>query len=106
MYYIYVLRCDDNSLYTGITTNLAQRLKEHYYKLGKGAKYTRAHNVVSLELVWQTETRSLALKREAAFKKFKKIKKEAIINDPSLFDDVLYGCFSHEPLATYVAKID
>jgi len=102
MYYIYVLRCADNSLYTGITTNLTKRLKEHYYKLGAGAKYTRARQIVSLELVWQTETRSLALKREHAFKKLPKKKKEAIIHDPHLLADSLYACITHAPLLTYV----
>jgi len=103
MYYIYVLRCDDNSLYTGITTNLSKRLKEHYYKREQGAKYTRARTIVSVELVWETETRSLALKREYAFKMFRKTKKEAIIHDPSLFVDEEYTCVAHEALATYIA---
>lgn len=106
MYYIYVLRCADNSLYTGITNNLAKRMKEHYYKLDTGAKYTRAHDVVSLELVWQTQNRSLAAKREYAFKKLSKAKKERIIKDPALFFDATYVHIHHDTLEKIVASHD
>ena len=44
MYYVYMLRCTDNSLYTGITTDLERRMSEHFSKDKKCAKYTRRHN--------------------------------------------------------------
>ena len=43
MYYVYILECEDGTLYTGITTDLERRLEEH--KAGKGGAYTRAHKV-------------------------------------------------------------
>lgn len=43
MYYVYMLRCVDNSIYTGITTNVERRMKEHLERSNKCAKYTRTH---------------------------------------------------------------
>jgi putative endonuclease len=74
---VYILRCADNSLYTGITKDLSRRLEEH--NAGKGAKYTRAKGpcVVVLSRVGFSE--SSAKKEEARMKRLKKIEKEALI---------------------------
>ncbi len=82
MEYIYVVRCTDNSLYTGITKDFEKRFSEHFNKLKTSAKYTKSHQVVSLEALWQTETKSDALKLEARIKKLKKEKKEELIKYP------------------------
>lgn len=79
MYYIYVLRCTDQSLYTGITTDVQRRFKEHLHQ--KGAKYTKVHKVQKIEAIWQCESRSLALKLEYWLKTLTKEKKEKIIFD-------------------------
>lgn len=65
-WYVYMLRCGDGTLYTGITDDVQRRLEVH--RSGKGAKYTRGRGL--LELVWQEryETKSEALRREAAIK--------------------------------------
>lgn len=65
-WYLYILRCKDGSLYTGITTDVEKRLEAH--RSGKGAKYTRGR--APLELVYREEcgTHSDALKREFAIK--------------------------------------
>ena len=52
MYYIYVLRCEDNSLYTGIASDWKKRFEEHQSQGKKCAKYTRSHKVVSVEALW------------------------------------------------------
>ena len=44
--FIYIVKCQDGSLYTGITKNLKKRMGEHYHKTGRGAKYTRSRQVV------------------------------------------------------------
>ena len=49
MYYVYMLRCKDNSIYTGITKDLTRRMKEHFEKTDKCAKYTRYHEASKLE---------------------------------------------------------
>ena len=86
MYYVYILRMSDNSLYTGITTDLKRRINEHVHKLKPAAAYTKSRDVVSLEAVWTTEDRSSASKLEAQIKKLPKIKKEAIIKNPRLLE--------------------
>lgn len=90
MYYIYIIRCHDNSLYTGITNDIKKRMKEHYYKTKEGAKYTRARNITSLEVLWTAENRSEASKLEYYLKRLTKIKKEELIKHPSLLDDERY----------------
>ncbi len=78
MYYIYMLRCEDNSLYTGITTNIEHRMKEHFTK-ENCAKYTYTHTAKKLEAVWETENRILASKLEYHIKTLKKSQKEELI---------------------------
>ena len=70
---VYMLRCGDGSLYTGITTDVERRIAEH--RSGKGAKYTRGR--APLELVYREECgdHSAALKREAEIKKMSREEK-------------------------------
>ncbi|GAA0786971.1 GIY-YIG nuclease family protein [Marinobacterium sediminicola] len=77
---VYMLRCADGSLYTGVTTDPARRVAEHNGdRAGKGARYTRVRRPV--QLVWQEfgHDRSSALKREYALKKLRKADKEQLI---------------------------
>ena len=77
-YYVYILRCQDNSLYTGITTDLNRRFMEHSSSQ-KGAKYTHSKKVIKFEIAWQTSSRSLASKLEYKLKQLKKQEKEHLI---------------------------
>lgn len=79
MYYTYMLRCKDNSIYTGITTDIKRRMKEHKEKDAKGAKYTRRHEFLKLECVFSSENRVSASKLEYHIKKLNKKEKEDII---------------------------
>ena len=76
-WYLYILRCRDNTLYTGITTDVEKRLEAH--RSGKGAKYTRGR--APLELVYQEScgSHSNALKREAEIKKLPRTAKELLV---------------------------
>lgn len=78
MYYLYILKCADGTLYTGITTNLERRLKEHNSS-NLGAKYTAARRPV--ELVYQAEfiNRSEASKQESAIKNLSREQKLKLI---------------------------
>jgi putative endonuclease len=78
MWFVYILRCEDDSLYTGITTDLERRFREHKSK--KGARYTRSHSVVECIYTEECATRSEALIREAAIKKLKREEKLALRN--------------------------
>ena len=79
-YYLYMLRCENGSIYTGIAKDYLKRYEEHLS--GKGAKYTRAHKVVKIERVFLCDSRSIACSLENKLKKFKIIKKEDIIISP------------------------
>ena len=76
-WYLYILRCRDNTLYTGITTDVEKRLEAH--RSGKGAKYTRGR--APLELVYRERcgSHSDALKREAEIKKLSRQAKELLV---------------------------
>ncbi len=68
MYYVYILECADNTLYTGITTDLERRITEHNSST-KGARYTRTRRPVKLVYSEVYEDRSSASKREYHIKK-------------------------------------
>lgn len=76
-----MIRCEDNSLYTGITTDIERRFAEHSEKDTKGAKYTKGHNALKVEVVWKTQTRSDASKLEYNLKRLTKQKKEELLVD-------------------------
>ena len=73
MYFVYILKCKDGTLYTGITTDVTRRLEEH--KSGKGAHYTRAKGVEGVLYAEECEDRSTALKRDAMIKKMSRVEK-------------------------------
>ena len=75
--YVYILRCKDNSLYTGWTTNIERRLKEH--NSGKGAKYTKGRRPCKLVYYELLPDKSSALKREYEIKQLKKTEKEKLV---------------------------
>ena len=77
IWYLYILRCGDGTLYTGITTDVQRRLAAH--RTGKGAKYTRGRS--PLELVYQEAcgTHSAALKREVEIKRLSRAEKEKLL---------------------------
>ena len=77
MYYVYILKCRDNSLYTGYTNDLESRLKVH--NDGKGAKYTKGRLPVQMVYSEALETKSDALKREYQIKQLSKTQKLKLI---------------------------
>lgn len=78
-YYIYILRCKDNTLYTGIATDVAKRFHQH--RLGTGAKYTRGRGPFELLYVGTAENRSEASKEEARIKKLSRPEKERVVEE-------------------------
>ena len=89
IYYIYLLRCRGGILYTGITKDPARRFKEHSERAPQGAKFTRAHPVEKVELLWQTEGRSAASRLEYRIKQLKKAQKELLIREPHRLSELL-----------------
>lgn len=80
MNYVYILRCADNSLYTGWTNDLEKRVKIH--SEGKGAKYTRARLPIELVYFEKYENKIEAMKREYEIKKLKRQEKLMLIKKP------------------------
>lgn len=91
MYYIYILRCTDRSLYTGITTNLQRRFAQHSGKIRGGAKYTAVHPPLLFEAVWQANDRSSASRLENRIKKLTRIQKQQLLSEhiPNALSDLL-----------------
>jgi len=79
-WFVYVLKCGDDSLYTGITTDIIRRVKEHNGGVaGKGAKCTAARRPVQLVYSEECEDRSTASKREWAIKQLSRSQKLLLI---------------------------
>lgn len=79
MHYTYMVKCRDESLYTGYTTDLERRVKTH--NSGKGAKYTRSRGPVSLVYYESHENKTLAMQREYEIKQLTRAKKLKLIED-------------------------
>ncbi|NOT54823.1 MAG: GIY-YIG nuclease family protein [Deltaproteobacteria bacterium] len=78
MPFVYILRCRDGSLYTGITTDVSRRVQQH--QTGRASKYTRARLPVTLSWTRQVESWSQALKEEHRIKALRRDQKEALLH--------------------------
>lgn len=92
MYIIYVLSCTGNTLYTGITTNLARRLRQHCGLLSGGAKYTRSHPPERLCCAWEAPDKSTALQWEAKIKALTRAQKEQLIHNAASWQKICPSC--------------
>ena len=88
-YYTYIVRCADDSLYTGFTTDLNRRVMEHNGKGKNGAKYTCAKRPVKLVYYEVYSTKALAMSREWHIKQLTKREKEKLIKENKMLDIVL-----------------
>lgn len=88
-YYVYMIRCEDNSLYTGTTTDLERRMKEHMQEGKKSAKYTLSHHAKKMEIAWKASDKIKAFKLEYYIKTLKKAQKEEIIQNSTKLKDFL-----------------
>jgi len=86
-WYLYIVECSDSTLYTGITTDIKRRIKEH--NSGRGAKYTRGKGPVILRHLREFKNRSDATKAELKTKKFRRAKKLSIIERFALPGDLV-----------------
>ncbi len=91
MYYVYILRCSGNTLYTGITADIDRRMSEHFGQTEKCARYTKSHKAEKLEVYWQTENRSLASRLEYRIKQLTKPQKLRLIEDNSYLTEIIGG---------------
>lgn len=77
---VYILRCADNTLYTGITTDVDRRIREHEGEGGVGAKYLKGRAPLALAFQWAVNDRSAASKLEYRIKSLSRGDKQALIN--------------------------
>lgn len=113
MYYIYILRCQNGSLYTGITSNLNRRMQQHCGRLSGGAKYTRSHPPEKLVCTWQTDSRTAAARFEVGCKQLTRQTKLLLIASPENWKEFLPQLTAHDytpipvkPLEQYLEKTD
>ena len=85
-YFVYILRCADGTLYTGITTDVARRLRVH--GRGKGAKYTRSRLPLALAYTEACEDKGAALRREHAIKAMTRAQKLALTGAPLVHKEI------------------
>jgi len=79
MFYVYIVRCADETLYTGYAANIEERLRKHNKEVSGGAKYTSARGPVKLVYKEPFRSKSKALKREALIKSYTRKEKEILI---------------------------
>ncbi len=90
MSYVYILKCDDDSYYTGISSSFKRRIREHYFKTRASAKYMRSHNIKELSAVWEAPTYSCAARLEYYIKKkLTHLEKMRLIEEKSAFDSLI-----------------
>jgi putative endonuclease len=78
-HYVYILRCDDDTLYTGYTTDLDRRVEEH--NRGDGAAYTRGRTPVTLVHVESYDSKSTAMSREWEIKQLSREQKQSLVSE-------------------------
>lgn len=88
-YYIYMLRCSDGSIYTGIAKDLERRMGEHFGRTAQCAKYTESHPPIRLEQAWKTDSRSHAARLEYRIKQLRKLQKELLVRQPERLEEIL-----------------
>jgi len=81
MWFVYILKCVDGSLYTGATNNLEKRFESH--KNGKGGKYTRSHKPEKIVFFEKCDSNIIALRREREIKNWSRKKKMEFIQNQS-----------------------
>jgi len=88
-FYVYIVRCSDASLYTGMTRDIEKRLQMHNGEMAGGARYTRSRRPVRLAYLEAHPSRSAAMRREREIKKLSKKKKETLVQ--TLNDELIGG---------------
>src|SRR5450759_1336944 len=94
-WYLYLIRCRDGSLYTGITTDVARRFAEHQANSGAGAKYLRGRGPLNLVFQKKIGDRSLAQAVESKVKKLSKARKEELIGSKTHINKIVKQVRSH-----------
>jgi len=87
--YVYIIECEDSSLYTDIAKDVIQRLRQHYHHLSGCAKYTLSHQMKDIRAVWETEDKVTACRLEYWIKQLSRKQKLNLIESPETIGSVL-----------------
>ncbi len=90
-YYVYMLRCSDGSIYTGIAADIDRRMKEHFSGGSRCAKYTKVHCAEKLETVWECSGKPDALRLEYRIKQLRKAAKQKLIDGKMDISEIAEG---------------
>ena len=88
-WYLYVVRCHDGSLYTGISTSVGRRFAQHQRQEDAGSKYLKGRGPLTLVFQRRLGSRSLALNVESKVKKLSKAEKEKLVGVPGYFEEIV-----------------
>ena len=88
-WYLYMVRCYDGSIYTGISTSVDRRFAQHQRQEYAGSKYLKGRGPLTLVFRTRLGSRSLALKVESRVKKLSKVRKEKLVGVPGYFDEIV-----------------
>lgn len=83
-FFVYILKCENDSYYTGYTDNLERRYQKHCE--GVASKYTRSFKPLAIAASWEVSDKSSAMKAEAHIKKLSRAEKESLIAHPARLD--------------------
>lgn len=78
MFHVYMIECADGSLYTGVARDITRRLREHYYRLPRCARYTRSHPMTGLRGLWETKDKVTAYRLEYRIKQLDRKAKDGL----------------------------
>lgn len=93
IYWVYILRCSNQTYYTGYTDNLEKRFQDHLS--GKGSKYTRSFKPISIAQSWEVKGhKSIAMRIERYIKTLSKVQKDELVQNP--YSDLLINLLTNE----------
>ena len=105
MAYVYILECVGGELYTGITSDIERRFRQHKGGGVSAAKYTKSHKPLAVAALWSTENMRDAAKLEYRIKRLSKGKKSELIKNPELiasyFPMLSEICYTPEKIADF-----
>jgi putative endonuclease len=98
-WYLYMVRCHDGSLYTGISTDVGRRFSQHQGEGNSGSKYLKGKGPLTPVFEKKVGSKSLALKVEGKIKKLPKAKKERLIEVPGYIEEIVrqVSTVPHQP---------
>ena len=89
MYFVYMVYCEGDTLYTGVAQDICRRMRQHNGRGTACARYTRTHPVQALAALWEAEDKGAALRLEYRIKQLTRTEKERLIQEDTAFSQLL-----------------